>query len=142
VRALEVYQATGRTLSEWHRAAAAPAAIDGAGAERIVLSPDNMILHERIAARAEGMIAAGALAEAAAFLALGLDENLPAMKAIGVRELGSHIRGDTSLDEAIAAVKTETRRYAKRQLTWFRGQMRDWRWVVDPDALDLDALGP
>jgi tRNA dimethylallyltransferase len=54
---------------------------------------------------------------------------MPAMKAIGVRQLLDHMRGDTSLDEAVAAIKTESRRYAKRQMTWFRNQMADWRFV-------------
>jgi tRNA dimethylallyltransferase len=142
VRALEVYEATGRSLSEWRRAAPAPPLVDAAATVRIVLSPDPAILHERIAARAEAMFGEGALAETTALLALDLDPELPAMKAIGVRELGGHVRGDTSLDEAVAAVKTETRRYAKRQMTWFRGQMGDWQWVADPAALDLGALAP
>jgi tRNA dimethylallyltransferase len=105
-----------------------------------VLTPDATTIHQRISERAEAMAANGALAEVAALLALDLDPELPVMKAIGVRELGGHVRGDTSLDEAIAAVKTETRRYAKRQMTWFRGQMRNWRWLDDGGALDLAEL--
>jgi tRNA dimethylallyltransferase len=142
VRALEVYEATGRTLGEWQRSAPSKPVMSGKAAVRIVLAPDPTVLHERISARAEAMVDNGALAEVAALQALAVDSELPVMKAIGVRELGGHIRGDTSLDEAIAAVKTETRRYAKRQMTWFRGQMGDWRWVSDPAALDLKELAP
>jgi tRNA dimethylallyltransferase len=69
------------------------------------------------------------MAEAAALGRLDLPPNMPAMKAIGVRQLLDHMRGDTSLDEAVAAIKTESRRYAKRQMTWFRNQMADWRFV-------------
>jgi tRNA dimethylallyltransferase len=141
VRALEVYEATGRTLGEWQRAAPAKALLDETNATRIVLAPEPTVLHERISARAEAMVDNGALGEVAALDNLGLDAELPAMKAIGVRELRAHLHGDTSLDEAVAAVKTETRRYAKRQMTWFRGQMGDWKWVKDP-ALDLAELAP
>jgi len=140
VRALEVLEATGRTLGEWQRAAKAPPVVDGAATAKIVLAPDTTSLHQRISERAEAMAQNGALQEVAALLALDLDPELPVMKAIGVRELGGHLRGDTSLDEAVAGVKTETRRYAKRQMTWFRGQMRDWRWVKDAAALDLAEL--
>jgi tRNA dimethylallyltransferase len=142
VRALAVYEATGRTLTDWQRAEPAKPILNGARAIRVVLAPDTVVLHERISARAEAMVGNGALREVAALAALGLHPELPVMKAIGVRELAAHLRGDTSLDEAIAAVKTETRRYAKRQMTWFRGQMRDWRWVKDPAALDLAELAP
>ena len=69
------------------------------------------------------MIAAGALDEAAALAARGLRPDLPAMKAVGVPELLRHLRGEIPLDEAIAAAQRATRRYAKRQMTWFRHQM-------------------
>ena len=81
-----------------------------------------------------GWIAEGAMEEARALVALGLDPELPAMKAIGVRELGDHIAGRASLSEAIAGIKTETRRYAKRQLTWFRHQMADWPRIASVEA--------
>lgn len=126
VRALEVYAATGRSLAAWNRGGNTPPLVDPATAVRMVLAPDRAELHRRIAMRAEAMIAAGAIEEARAVGALGLPPAQPAMKAIGVRELLAHLAGDTSLDEAVAAIKTETRRYAKRQETWFRNQMRDW----------------
>jgi tRNA dimethylallyltransferase len=67
------------------------------------------------------MLADGALAEAAAVREL--PPTLPAMKAVGVRQLVAHLRGETSLAQACADAKRETRRYAKRQLTWLRHQM-------------------
>jgi tRNA dimethylallyltransferase len=140
VRALEVVEATGRPLCEWQRAAPAQPLLGGDAAVRVVLNPDSVLLHERISSRAETMATAGALNEVGALLARALDPQLPVMKAIGVRELGAHLRGDTSLDEAVAAIKTETRRYAKRQMTWFRGQMRDWLWPSDPASLDVAEL--
>jgi tRNA dimethylallyltransferase len=125
MRALEVFTATGRSLVEWNEGRAVPL-LDPAAVERHVLEIDRALLHARIGQRAEAMVSAGALAEAEALAALGLDPAASPMKAIGVRELLAHAAGDVSLDEAVAAMKTETRRYARRQLTWFRNQMADW----------------
>jgi tRNA dimethylallyltransferase len=128
VRALEVIDGTGRSLAAWQRMAAAPAPLIGAGNTlRIVLDPARPALHERIAARADHMVASGVLDEVRALQRLRLDPGAPAMKAIGVREFLDHFTGKLSLEEAIAAVKTETRRYAKRQATWFRNQMPEWQ---------------
>ena len=70
-------------------------------------------------------------------LALDLDPDLPAMKAIGVKELGDFLADRVSLDEAMAQAKTRTRQYAKRQMTWMRNQMADWDWV-DPEQTGSD----
>jgi len=99
--------------------------------------PDRAELHRRISERAERMVHHGAIEEVRALGALDLDPEQPAMKAIGVREIAAHLRGDLSLAEAIAAIKTETRRYAKRQTTWFRNQMADWRRLEHGADLDL-----
>ena len=72
------------------------------------------------------MVEQGALAEVEALLARDLDPDLPVMRAIGVAELSAHLRGEMSLDEAIAAGQQATRRYAKRQYTWFAHQPPDW----------------
>ena len=128
VRAMEVFETTGRSLAEWRRQPATPV-LDGATAERLVLQVDRDTLHRRIAERAEGMITAGALAEAKALSGLGLSSDLPAMRAIGVRQLIEHAAGAISLDQALEAIKRETRQYAKRQATWFRNQMADWRRI-------------
>ena len=85
--------------------------------------PPREALYAACDARFLRMIAAGALAEAAALAARGLAPDLPAMKAVGVPELLRHLRGEISLDEAIALAQRATRRYAKRQMTWFRHQM-------------------
>jgi tRNA dimethylallyltransferase len=125
LRALEVLDATGRSLRQW-QAESSPPLIDRDEAMRVVLDPDRAVLGERIARRFDAMIEAGALDEVRALLELGLPPDLPASKAIGVRELAAVLRGETSLADASAAAKLQTRRYAKRQLTWFRNQMRDW----------------
>jgi len=125
IRALEVFEATGRSLVGWRQRPATPV-VDPAETERMVLEVDRAELHRRIAARAERMIGEGALEETQAFGTLGLAADVSAMKAIGLRELLDHLAGRSSLEEALAGLKTETRRYAKRQETWFRNQMADW----------------
>ena len=72
------------------------------------------------------MFEAGAIEEVRALAARGLDPALPAMKAVGVREIATHLAGRISREEALARAQQETRRYAKRQLTWLRNQTPDW----------------
>lgn len=134
IRALEVHAATGKPLAEWQRGEGSPPLV-GDGALRLVLAPDRALLHQRIATRAEAMIADGAVDEVKALLALGLSEDLPAMKAIGVRQIAGWLAGTVSREEAVARIKTETRRYAKRQETWFRNQMADWRRLSPEDIV-------
>ena len=125
VRALEVFEATGRPIAVWQRSGGAPViAIEGA--ERIVLDIDRAVLHRRIADRIRKMLDEGALEEARALAALGLPADMSLMKAIGVRELLDHLAGRQSLDQAMEAMATATRRFARRQETWFRNQMADW----------------
>jgi len=89
----------------------------------ILLAPPRDRLYAACNARLFQMIEAGALAEAEALARRRLDPSLPAMKAVGLPELLSYLRGDVPLDIAIAAAQCATRRYAKRQMTWFRHQM-------------------
>jgi tRNA dimethylallyltransferase len=133
VRAWEVWAATGTALSDW-QAASAPALAAGAWTA-VALDPPRPALYARCDARLAGMVEAGALDEVAALIARDLDPALPAMKAVGVRELAAHIRGEATLGEALAAAQQETRRYAKRQATWMRGQMAAWPRLsaLDPD---------
>jgi tRNA dimethylallyltransferase len=120
VRAFEVVRATGAPLTAWQRRQAPePACRFGT----IVLAPPRERLYRACDQRFARMIAAGALTEAAALAARALDPGLPAMKAVGLPELLSHLRGDMTLDAAIVAAQRATRRYAKRQTTWFRHQM-------------------
>jgi tRNA dimethylallyltransferase len=120
VRAYEVVRATGITIGTWQRQAqSAPAYRFGT----ILLMPPRDRLYAACDARFLRMIDAGALIEAAAIAARRLDPSLPAMKAVGLPELLSYLRGDTPFDAAIAAAHRATRRYAKRQMTWFRHQM-------------------
>lgn len=124
VRAWEVLEATGRSLADWQRESAAKAGDEPALAPLcFVLEPPRPALYAACDARFRAMVDAGALAEAERLARLGLDPDLPAMKAVGVPELIAHLRGEMALEAAIAAAQQATRRYAKRQLTWFRHQM-------------------
>ena len=129
-RALEVVLATGRSLTEWHETNKPPG-IDLARAAKVFLMPDRDELTRRIEARFDGMIAAGALEEVRALAARRLDASLPAMKAHGVPWLIRHLNGEIALTEAVAQSKRDTRRYTKRQATWFRNQLSQFE-RVDP----------
>jgi tRNA dimethylallyltransferase len=128
IRALAVLKATGRSLASYQDETVKPL-LQGWMLERIVLNPPRDVLRERIAKRFELMLEQGAVAEVEAFLARKLDPSLPAMKAIGVREIGDWIAGRSTREEMIERAITATRQYAKRQRTWFRGRMSDWTWV-------------
>jgi len=131
-RALEVALATGRPLSEWHKQGL-PALIEARAAPKLFLTCERRELVRRIETRFAAMLAGGALDEVRALAARALDANLPAMKAHGVPWLIRHFKGDNSLEAAAAGAVMDTRRYAKRQLTWFRNQMKDWPWHA-PDS--------
>lgn len=130
VRALSVEMATGKPLSTFQRANA-PGLLEGYVLERIVLMPERGVLRRRIGERFEAMMEAGAAGEVEALLARGLDPSLPAMKAIGVKEIAAMLKGEISRDEAVERAVTATRQYAKRQSTWFRNRCGDWGFV-DP----------
>ncbi len=131
-RAWEVHAATGVALSAWH-ATGSPAIADYGA---VALEPPREVLYDRCDRRLTEMIDGGALDEVRALAARDLDPELPAMKAVGYRELAAHLRGETTLDAALEAAQRETRRYAKRQTTWMRGQMADWPRIeaADPEG--------
>lgn len=104
----------------------------------IGLSVDPAILSERIGARVDKMVEDGLVKEVKSLLDGGFREGITAPQAIGYKEIVAYLDGDCSLDEALEAIKLATRRYAKRQRTWFRKDKRI-RWI-DANALDLDAM--
>lgn len=133
-RALEVAEATGRSLSDWQADTRPPLAVGEWRA--VVMEPDRETLYARCDARLAAMVDQGALEEVQALMDRRLDQALPVMKAVGVRELTSHLTGERTLEEAVTLAQQETRRYAKRQLTWLRNQTPDWerlRTVNDVD---------
>jgi tRNA dimethylallyltransferase len=133
VRALEVIDATSISLAEWHGASATPV-LAPERVLKLVIAPEREALYAAIDTRFDAMIEAGAIEEVRTLLALGLESGLPAMRAHGVREFGNYLTGSSSRAEAIAKSKTETRRYAKRQMTWLKRFMKDWEWVPDGGA--------
>ena len=132
-RALEVVLATGRSLSDWHREGLPPL-IDPARATKVFITCERKELVRRIETRFAAMLKAGALEEVRALAARKLDPLLPAMKAHGVPWLIRHFDGEITLEEAAVGATMDTRRYAKRQLTWFRNQMKDWPWAAAEEA--------
>jgi len=149
IRAVEVIRLTGKKFSaqqsRWGESPgepeAAPSRCDGRTAQRAVPAKINFYcftrqsddLHSRINVRVDAMFARGLVEETRELLKHGLAENKTAMQAIGYRQVAEHLRGERSLAETIALVKTKTRQFAKRQLTWFRAQ-KNPEWIeLKPD---------
>ncbi|WP_371394763.1 tRNA (adenosine(37)-N6)-dimethylallyltransferase MiaA [Glycocaulis abyssi] len=124
VRLIELVRTTGKPLSVLH-ADTRPLIAPGSWAG-FALRPDREALYARIERRFDAMMEAGALDEARALHARGLDRQLPALKAVGIRPLLAHLDGELTLEEAVERAKTDSRRYAKRQFTWFANQHADW----------------
>jgi len=139
VRALEVIDATGVSLADWQGTAGSPILKDDA-VLKFVVAPERDAIYAAIDARFDRMIEQGALAEVEALTALQLDEGLPLTRALGVRELAAHLAGALSLEEAATKAKTESRRYAKRQMTWAKRFMADWEWFPDADSAAATAV--
>lgn len=132
VRAWEVLEATGHGITWWQRHAT-PVPPAGLSFLPLVVEPPRDRLYAQCDARFLAMLDQGALGEVRQLATLGLDPDLPAMKALGVPELLAHLRGEVTLAEATARAQQMTRNYAKRQLTWFRHQLAAAR-RVDPGA--------
>lgn len=132
IRALDVWMQTGKPFSSFH-------------SDEEIRLPDNTIvfgldhprktLHERINKRVDLMIEAGLLEEVQSILDKGYSKDLQALQTVGYREVISYFEGDFTKDEMIAKVKTNTRRYAKRQLTWFRR----WKFIQWLDASEMSV---
>lgn len=132
-RALEVVEATGRSLTDWHRDGLPPL-LPPSEFSALFLAPEREHLYARIDARFDAMLGAGALDEVAALAARKLDPMLPAMKAHGVPALIRHLRGEITREEGAAIGRADTRHYAKRQFTWFRHQLPEFEWVKPEEA--------
>ena len=134
LRALEVIAATGRPLIAFHHDREAPGLAPGIWTG-LFLAPERDALYQRIDARFDAMLAAGALTEVARLADRGLDPALPVMRAHGVPHLIAHLEGRMSLSDASERGKRDTRHYAKRQFTWARHQLPGFAWV-SPDAAE------
>jgi len=136
MRALEVFEATGRSLATF-QGSRRPGPLAGQELLKLFLAPERELVRARIDARFDVMMDQGALDEVAALRERRLDPLLPVMRAHGVPGLIAHLDGRLSLDEAVARGKADTRAYAKRQVTWFRHQMEGWTAVAPEAALDV-----
>jgi tRNA dimethylallyltransferase len=128
-RALEVAEATGRSLTDWHRQSQRPVVPPGEFLA-LFLSPEREALYAQIDARFDTMLKLGALEEVEKLAARDLDPLLPVMKAHGVPPLVRHLRGEITLKEAAKIGRADSRRYAKRQFTWFRHQLPEFSWMA------------
>jgi tRNA dimethylallyltransferase len=141
IRALEVIRLTGRPFSEqrahWGKAPQDPSL------RLLGITRPAGELAERIHRRVEEMFRKGLVAETESLLRRGLQENPTALQALGYRQVAEHLRGQRGIAETIELVKIRTRQFAKRQLTWFRRQMRlDWITVSGEDVPDLSSRFP
>jgi tRNA dimethylallyltransferase len=136
-RAQEVFAATGRPLSAW-LAVTKPDLAPGAW-RGLVLEPPRQTLYARCDQRLLAMVENGALEEVATLAARRLDPGSPVMKALGVAPFAAHLRGELSLEAALDLARGDTRRYAKRQLTWFRRQTPDWPRAGDEAEIPATA---
>jgi len=116
VRALEVFQLTGRPLSQWQRVPGQPLDVNTL---MLGLSMPRPLLGERIEQRVDDMIADGLVEEAQALIGRGYTPELNALQTVGYREIFAYLDGRYTLAEAVALIKRNTKRYAKRQMTWF-----------------------
>ncbi len=132
-RTIEVALLSGRSLSWWHESA--PAEADALPGVIVVLDLPRGEMDRRIDDRVSRMVERGLVEEVRRLLRAGFDEGSPGMTGTGYREVAAHLRGECTLDEAMEEIRLNTRRYARRQLTWFRNQMPD-------GALRLDAERP
>jgi tRNA dimethylallyltransferase len=145
VRALEVLDSTGRSLAEWQQTPGEPVLVERETVRLLVL-PDRHTHAATIDARFDAMLAAGALEEVRRLLALGLSDELPIMRALGVAPLAAAIAGKLALSQAVARAKAETRQFAKRQGTWWRRNMITWRRLETQEmenilGIDLSFIG-
>jgi tRNA dimethylallyltransferase len=138
-RALEVVRSTGRPLAAW-QAARSGGIGDAVTLAPLIVLPDRDLLNQRIDARLSAMFDGGAVEEVAALLARSdVDPGAPVRRAIGVEDIAAMLAGDLSRDEAKARIALATRRYAKRQYTWFRHQPpADWPRINNSDTINLE----
>ncbi len=136
-RGLEVYRLTGRPLSAWQAQAAAVASPP---ALRLILAPPSrQTLYAAVDARFDAMLAAGLVSEVATLQAAGYDRRLPALRAVGYRQVWGHLAGETDFPTMVEAGKTASRQYAKRQLTWLRGDPHG-HWLDPASHHTLDRV--
>ena len=132
IRAFEVFDATGKPLTHFQNLPRQPL-IDKPMA-RVVIEPERDALYAQCEARAAAMLDSGGIKEVKTLMERALDPALPLMKALGAPEIMAHLRGEANRAETLALLQQNTRRFAKRQLTWFRNQASDWPRASDAES--------
>ena len=135
LRALEIFEATGQPLASFQGARSAPLLAAGSWRGFFLDAPRDW-LYPRIDARFEAMMELGAVEEAQALMARGLDPALPSMRAHGIPGLIDWLSGRISREEAIARGQADTRHYARRQFTFARRQLPDFAWISPQVSLE------
>lgn len=138
-RALEVYRLTGTTMSQWQKQNDFKSLKMRYRARLIGLAPPREVLYPRIDARVQDMMAAGLLAEVERLRARGYGPELRSQAAIGYAELHAHLDGAHDLDRAVELIQRNSRRYARRQVSWYRADERV-KWALDASEIDYGAL--
>ncbi len=136
IRALEVCYALGRPISAAQTAVPPPYRL-----LRIGISMPREQLYQRIDQRIDAMIEAGLVAEVQGLMARGYHLNLPSMSGLGYRQVGQYLRGEISLDESVALIRRDTRRFVRQQSNWFRADDPAIEWYEASDGLDHQVAG-
>ena len=136
LRALEVYTATGQTISHLQACSALSTEYD---VLQIGLNLERELLYQRIERRIDKMMAEGLVAEVHALLDAGVAREAPSMQGLGYRQIASYLAGECTLAEAVNRLKRDTRRFAKRQLTWFRRDP-DIHWFYPDHYRERECL--
>jgi tRNA dimethylallyltransferase len=131
-RTLEMALLSGRPLTWWHTTA--PPEAPGLPGTIVLLDLPRHEMDRRIDERVDGMLERGLVEEVRGLLAAGYAEDTPGMTGTGYREIAAHLRGEVSLEDALAQMRSATRQYARRQLTWFRHQLPAAAHRVDATA--------
>ena len=139
VRAWEVFEGTGTRLSTFQDAPRDPLVTDPV--TKLAVLPNREALYKACDARAAQMMSSGAIEEVKGLMERKLDPALPVMKALGVPEIISLLRGEQDQSEAAELLQRNTRRFAKRQMTWLRHQMTDWPCYEDTDRASASVIG-
>lgn len=134
IRALEIHHLTGKTIGEYNRESKnTPRIYNTVG---FIINHDRETLYNRINERVDIMISSGLLDEVKNCIKMGLNKKSTAMQAIGYKEMAEYLNGEIAFEEAVEKIKMESRRYAKRQITWFkRGNYN----LLEPEELGVLA---
>lgn len=133
IRALEVFHTTGETITEQKRKSRLVPTIYET--KMFATNMDREILYQRINKRVDVMLEMGLVQEVENLLKMGINENTTAMQGIGYKEILAYLKGNVTFDEAVEQIKQGSRRYAKRQLTWFR-RNNDIKWVNPLESIE------